>query len=205
MPFKTEQESFWHGEFGTEYIDRNKSQFIIASNLNFFSKILASTRNVSSIVEFGCNVGLNLIAFRQLKPDINLCGVEINPHAVSELKKWGGCQVIEDSILEMEISGKWDLSFTKGVLIHINPEYLSVVYKKLYDASRKYILVAEYYNPTPVAVKYRGHDDRLFKRDFAGEIMDQYLDLELVEYGFVYRNDPNFPQDDLTWFLLKKK
>ena len=24
------------------------------------------------------------------------------------------------------------------------------------------------------------------------------------DYGFVYRNDPLFPQDDLTWFLLEK-
>lgn len=38
--FKTEQEVFWAGEFGTEYIDRNKSEYLLASNLTFFSKSL---------------------------------------------------------------------------------------------------------------------------------------------------------------------
>jgi spore coat polysaccharide biosynthesis protein SpsF len=26
-----------------------------------------------------------------------------------------------------------------------------------------------------------------------------------VDYGFAYRRDPNFPQDDITWFLLEKR
>jgi len=25
-----------------------------------------------------------------------------------------------------------------------------------------------------------------------------------VDYGFLYKNDPIFPQDDITWFLMKK-
>jgi spore coat polysaccharide biosynthesis protein SpsF len=55
-----------------------------------------------------------------------------------------------------------------------------------------------------VALPYRGHDERLFKRDFAGEILDRFPDLRLVDYGFRYRRDPNFPQDDVTWFLMEK-
>lgn len=45
----------------------------------------------------------------------------------------------------------------------------------------------------------------LFKRDFAGEMLEKYQDLQLVDYGFVYHGDANFPQDDLTWFLLEKQ
>ena len=37
--YQTEQEKFWAGEFGTDYIDRNKGEKLLASNLNFiFSK-----------------------------------------------------------------------------------------------------------------------------------------------------------------------
>ena len=93
----------------------------------------------------------------------------------------------------------------KGVLIHINPEQLSEVYHKLYLASKKYILIAEYYNPTPVSIPYRGHENKLFKRDFAGEMLDKFQDLFLLDYGFVYHRDNLFPQDDINWFLLKKK
>ena len=98
-----------------------------------------------------------------------------------------------------------DLVLIKGVLIHIHPNELQNVYKLLYKASRKYICIAEYYNPSPVEVKYRGHEGKLFKRDFAGEIMEQFSDLELIDYGFVYHRDSNFPQDDTTWFLLEKR
>ncbi len=62
----------------------------------------------------------------------------------------------------------------------------------------------EYYNPSPVAITYRGHDDRLFKRDFCGDLLDKYKDLYLVDYGFCYRRDPVFQQDDMTWFLMRK-
>lgn len=62
----------------------------------------------------------------------------------------------------------------------------------------------EYYSPAPVEVRYRGHDKKLFKRDFAGELLDRYTDLRLVDYGFVYHRDPNFAGDDLTWFMMQK-
>jgi len=32
-----------------------------------------------------------------------------------------------------------------------------------------------------------------------------FVDLELVDYGFVYHRDPVFPQDDINWFLMKKQ
>ena len=35
--------------------------------------------------------------------------------------------------------------------------------------------------------------------------MKKYNDLDLVDYGFIYHRDKNFPQDDLNWFLLEKK
>ena len=92
----------------------------------------------------------------------------------------------------------------KGVLIHINPDQLNNVYEKVYNSSNKYILIAEYYSPEPVGVLYHGVEGRLFKRDFAGEMIDHYRDLKLIDYGFVYHRDNSFPQDDLNWFLLEK-
>jgi len=202
---KTKQEKFWKNEFGKDYIDRNKSELLLASNTSFFSKIVERTGPLSSVLELGCNVGMNLKALRRLLPDCRLSGVEINDAAAQQLRKWGEAEVILDSILEVDIQETFSITFTKGVLIHINPDYLSEVYKRLYDYSEKYILVAEYYNPTPVSIDYRGHDDRLFKRDFAGEMMERYSDLTLVDYGFLYRGDPTFPQDDISWFLMEKR
>ena len=63
----------------------------------------------------------------------------------------------------------------------------------------------EYYNHVPMEVPYKGHSGRLFKRDWAGDMMVRYSDLRLIDYGFVYRRDPNFPIDDVHWFLLEKE
>ncbi|MEL7687272.1 pseudaminic acid biosynthesis-associated methylase [Citromicrobium bathyomarinum] len=202
---KTEQEEFWAGNFGDDYSDRNVGDDWIATNAALFSKILDRTRDVGSVLEFGANIGLNLRSLRTLLPKADLAGIEINAHAAAKLREWGGAEVIEGSILDLDLDRRFDLTLIKGVLIHINPDRLADVYERLYNYSSRYICVAEYYNPAPVTIPYRGHEDRLFKRDFAGEIMDRYPDLTLVDYGFVYRRDPNFPQDDITWFLLEKR
>ncbi|MFV2092611.1 MAG: pseudaminic acid biosynthesis-associated methylase [Hyphomicrobiales bacterium] len=70
--------------------------------------------------------------------------------------------------------------------------------------SNRYLLIIEYYNPTPTEVSYRGNTERLYKRDFAGEILDRYPNLALTSYGFQYHRDTNFPADDSTWFLMEK-
>jgi len=149
---------------------------------------------------------MNLKALQLLYPGIELTAAEINPDAAAQLRELiGQDNVYEGSIFDYPVTAKVDLSMIKGVLIHINPDMLHTVYEKLYQASSRYLLVAEYYNPSPVAIPYRGHSDRLFKRDFAGELLDKYPDLVLVDYGFAYHRDPAFPQDDITWFLLEKR
>ena len=205
MGFKTEQENFWAGEFGKSYIDRNIGSEILASNLNFFSTALKQTDYISDCIEFGANIGMNLIALKLLFPKLELEAIELNEEATKILKKnIPEVTAHQGSIITTYLAKKFDLVLIKGVLIHINPDYLSTVYKNLYDCANKYILICEYYNRTPVSIDYRGHKDKLFKRDFCGEIMDQFNDLELVDYGFAYHRDKNFPQDDISWFLLKK-
>ena len=205
MTFKTEQEAFWAGDFGAEYIQRNQGDVLLASNLNFFIKALRNTRNVKTCIEFGANIGMNLKALKLMNPRIDSHAIEINAQAANYLRTViPPNQVYNTSILDFTPSRQWDLVLIKGVLIHINPEVLPQAYDKLFDACGCYLMVAEYYSPAPVAITYRGHSDRLFKRDFAGEIMDRHPQLQLVDYGFAYRRDPNFPQDDITWFLMKK-
>jgi pseudaminic acid biosynthesis-associated methylase len=204
--FKTDQEKFWAENFGTEYIERNQGDQLLASNLNFFSKAFSKAGKINSCLEFGANIGMNLRALKLLYPNIELRGIEINNHASEQLANLIGTRnVYNSSIFDFDLDVKSDISLIKGVLIHINPDMLQLVYQKLYEASSKYILIAEYYNPSPVTIKYRGHEDRLFKRDFAGEFMEKYPYTTLIDYGFSYRNDPVFPQDDITWFLIQKK
>lgn len=154
-------------------------------------------------MEFGANVGINILALKSLIPEAKFSALEINTKAVQKLKQISDLKVYHQSILEFKVDKKRDFVFTRGVLIHMNPDYLPKIYDILYKSSRKYICVAEYYNPSPITINYHGQTDVLFKRDFAGEMLEKFKNLKLVDYGFVYHRDNNFPQDDLTWFLME--
>jgi len=204
VTYSTPQEEFWAGQFGVDYIQRNQDPTYLAANLAFFARILQRASGVGAVLELGANVGMNLRALRSLLPAAALAGVEINPQAAAELRAWGQAAVHEGSILDFAAPEPVDLAFTKGVLIHINPDELPRVYDPLAAASRRYVVIAEYYNPSPTTIPYRGHQERLFKRDFAGEFLDRHPDFALVDYGFAYHRDPQFPQDDITWFLMER-
>jgi spore coat polysaccharide biosynthesis protein SpsF len=201
--FKTEQENFWAGSFGDEYNNRNSDQALIEGNFNFFSELFAKIDKVKFLIEFGANIGLNLIAIKKIVPDIDLAAIEINDQAVAALEKIDNLKIYHQSILDFKPERAYDCVLIKTVLIHINPEKLPQVYDLLYQSSKKYICLAEYYNPAPTVVEYRGNHNRLFKRDFAGEMLDKFPDLELIDYGFKYHRDKKY-YDDLNWFILKK-
>ena len=206
MTYKTEQEAFWAGEFGDAYIGRNNSAEQLAANVDFFAKALRQARRPLSCLEFGANIGMNLRALKLLHPAQEQFGIEINAEAARQLAEViPPGNVMRQSILDYAPARTHDLVLIKGVLIHLNPDVLPAVYDKLCQSTGRYLLVAEYYNPVPVAIPYRGHSNKLFKRDFAGEIMDRHPDIALVDYGFTYSRDPNFPQDDVNWFLMEKR
>lgn len=200
------QELFWAGQFGDDYIERNTEDRLLATNTALFARALSRTDRVQSVIELGANIGLNLSAINHLLPGAEMCAVEINEKAGAVLAaRLPHVSLACRSIFEFKPERTWDVAFTKGVLIHIDPDRLAEVYEVLHRCSARYILICEYYNPSPVEIPYRGHNNRLYKRDFAGEMLDRFADLRLLDYGFIYRRDLNFSQDDITWFLLEKR
>lgn len=204
--FKTEQETFWASNFGKEYIERNSlTPQIFASTLNHWSNMLQKMSAAPvSVLELGSNIGRNLYALDMLLPGTKLSAIEINPEAATRLRQWGKAEVFESSILEFTPQDHYDLVFTSGVLIHIAPENLQQVYELMYTASGRYICMAEYYSPHAEERPYRGHAGKMYRRDFAGEIMAKYPDLILRGYGCTYLKDPVFPLDDFKWFVMEK-
>ena len=197
---KISQEEFWMGSFGDEYVKRN----LTFSRVAQFSMILSKNNcKLQSILELGANVGNNLDSIKVIYSNVETTGIEINQKACKILRKKHQC--FNKSIVDFNTNKKFDLVFTYGVLIHINPKFLKKIYSKMYKFSSKYILLSEYYNPTPIEVLYRDNQDKLFKRDFAKELWTQYPSLELVDYGFFWKYDPIKPDDDWTWFLFKKQ
>lgn len=204
--FKTEQEKFWHGEFGSEYTERNTTDIYVNENTTFFKKIFGISGQPKSVLELGANSGVNLRGIHAVDKSIELGAVEINPDAVAALKQsLPQAKVHHGSLLEFSSADRWEFVFIKGVLIHISPEHLKDAYRALYTHSSRHIMICEYHNIVPLEMPYRGHAGKLFKRDFCGEMMDAYPDLKLVDYGFVYHRDNYYKSyDDVTWFLLEK-
>lgn len=202
---KTDQEKFWEGQFGDDYADRNAGATLVAAKTAMFAQALRRAHGIASVRELGANTGLNIRALQTLLPAARFQAIEINPKAYDELKRIPGIAAVCGSLFDPMDAEPVDLAFTAGMMIHLNPDRLPDAYARLYEASLRYVLISEYYSPSPVEIAYRGHAGKLFKRDFAGEMMTRYPDLRLIDYGFIYHLDPIFPGDDLNWFLLEKR
>ena len=200
----SDQAVFWRGEFGDSYIDRNDSPHMVAANTALFADALSRGGELpKTALELGANIGQNYLALKHLMPGLEFTGVEVNEAAFKRLQK-SGARAINSSIEDFESSDVFDLVFTKLVLIHLNPESLDRTYKKMGRLSSKFVFICEYFNPTPTQINYRGHNERLFKRDFCGEFLRVNPDFSLVAEGFASRRGV-FPQDDVTWSLMRRR
>ena len=198
---RTEQEAFWAGSFGDEYTERNR--IAPATRLPFFREILSLAPDVQSVCEIGANSGHNLAALQSLNPGMRMTGIELNPSAFARLAAVPGITAVQSSIQDFPSSQQFDLVFTCGVLIHLNPADLQKVYRKMAALAGRYVLINEYFNPTPFAIDYRGHSGKLFKRDFAGEFLDTVKGFEPVRWGFLWkRMEPAW--DNSNWTLVRR-
>lgn len=197
----SEQEAFWAGAFGDEYTERNR--LTPASRVPFFSEILSLAPGVQSVCEIGANAGHNAIALQSLIPSLRITAIELNSSAFATLSSIPGITAIHSSIQNYRSESRFDLVVTCGVLIHINPDDLPQVYRKMAALADMYVLINEYFNPTPLEIKYRGHSGKLFKRDFAGEFLDTTEGFEPVGWGFLWkRMEPAW--DNSNWTLLHR-
>jgi spore coat polysaccharide biosynthesis protein SpsF len=197
----TEQETFWAGEFGDAYTNRNVD--LAEQRVPFFKNLLRLTPDVESVCDLGANVGHNLIAILSIVPSVLATGVELNPFAFRQLSSIPGITAVHSAIQDYAPERRFDLVFTCGVLIHVNPHDLPEVYRKMAVIADKYVLINEYFNPTPTEIVYRGHSAKLFKRDFAGEFLDSTEGFEPVRWGFLWkRMEPAW--DNCNWTLLRR-
>lgn len=177
--------NIWEGEFGKEYSMRN---YMNRAKLreSFWSELLKYAPKARSVIEIGCNVGMNLQALYKVNPSLKIYGLEPNNYAFQESKKIakGRWSVFNGDVFNNSINKKVDLVFTCTVLIHIHPNDVKDVLKKIYDLSNNYILAMEYYWPWPLIkeVQYRGLKNALWKRDF-GALWLKYFKLEVIEVG----------------------
>lgn len=202
-----EQQNFWNNQYAEEYRNKNNSlAYDDELGLEGWIKMLNKTNNIDNLLECGCNIGRNINLLNKALPNSKKSIIEISSEAFNianntyEIDKSFNGSII-DSNFENE---SFDLVFSSGVLIHIHPKDLLANMKKMFDYSKKYVLIAEYFNRTPTMIEYQGQKDKLFKCDF-GKTFIENFDVKLVDYGFLWGHIyDNGGWDDFTWWLFEK-
>ena len=209
----TDQMQQWSSEFGKEYTERNphtievmdglyKKQFGL-SRTELNSTFLDNFDRSIKILEVGSNVGAQLHGLQSIGFE-NLYGIEIQPYAVEVSKQnTKNINLIQGSALDIPFKDSYfDLVFTSGVLIHINPDDLNIVMGEIYRCTSENIWGFEYYADKYTEIPYRGRGNLLWKAPFAKLYLDEFRDLELVkEKRIKYLDNDNVD----SMFLIKKR
>ncbi|MEK7642691.1 MAG: pseudaminic acid biosynthesis-associated methylase [Patescibacteria group bacterium] len=212
MKTTTKQKQFWISQFGSAYLKRNPLTVAeLDKNYKMKFNVLRTTMNKEflgklpkdiKILEVGANWGLQLMTLQKLGFK-NLYGIEVNPFAIEYAHKHTkGIYIIEGDALELPFKdGYFDLVFTSGVLIHIDPKNVPQAMKEIYRVSKKYIWGTEYHSDEYTHTPYRGRNNVQWKTNFPKIYMDLFPDLKLVkEKRYKYLQNENID----TMFLLQK-
>jgi hypothetical protein len=100
--YETEQDKFWAGEFGDAYIERNRGSELLAAKLALLAKILSSAGAVSSLIELGANVGLNLVAPHKAPAHCRTGGGRNQSPSRGELRRFEWLKTCENSVLAFQ-------------------------------------------------------------------------------------------------------
>jgi N-acylneuraminate cytidylyltransferase len=204
--FNSEQERFWATTYAKSYIAKN-SDFDHRLGAQAWARMLQPIRGkIGSFLECGCNIGRNIEQLKLVLPDARPSVIEISKPAFEFVTaKHPVERAFNGAILDSGFEdSSFDLVFTMGVLIHIDPDQLVEHMAKMVAYSSRYILIGEYFNRTPMTVEYQGEKDKLFKRDF-GKLFIENFDVKLLDYGFLWGHlydSAGF--DDITWWLFEK-
>jgi pseudaminic acid biosynthesis-associated methylase len=209
----TKQMEKWSGDFGKEYTDRNafsleeldtlyKSKYgVTRTELN--QRFLEGMDRSIRVLEVGSNVGNQLLCLQSMG-FVNLYGIELQSYAVALSKaRTKRINIIEGSAFDIPYKdGYFDLVFTSGVLIHINPSDIVWALREILRCTREYIWGFEYYADEHTEITYRGHKELLWKADYAKLYLAQFEDLKIVkEERLKYLTSDNV---DAMFFLRKK-
>jgi len=204
----TQQLDKWAGDFGDAYSARCRAtEDAITERKRAWQRILRHVESVDSVLEVGCNVGINLHALADLLPDAYLEGVEPNERAAAIAN-----DALPDSLIrggesvftmpDLYSDGLFQMVFTTGVLIHVAPDDLLTACTNIVNASQRYVYCQEYFSQHPREITYRGKRDMLWARDFGSFYMDNFPQLRCVTSGFFWKRTTGL--DDVTYWLFEK-
>lgn len=214
---RTKQLTAWQGKFGIDYVYRNSqtlketeevfSRDFGTSASEMFGEALRELR-IKNVLEVGCNIGNKLGILKNIGFN-DLTGVEPLNLAISEGKKrYPFINFKQGTVFNLPFEdSSFDLVFTSGVLIHIDPKNLFKAMNEICRVAGKWILGFEYYSDKPQRVVYRGRGELLWKRDFASEYLKSIKGLKILYEKLFKHNSEVVGNNDLESqiFVLQKE
>lgn len=201
VPEPERLEKLWRGQFGDNYVDRNRAA---GEKRAGFWKALLAEYPVSDVLEVGCNMGANLRWIASCVEPRHVYGVDVNLKALAELKDTlpavNGIYSVARNLPFRD--GYFDLVFTVGVLIHQPESALPLVMNEIVRCSRRYVLCAEYCAESVQEIHYHGQSGALFKRDYGRIYEELFPELDLLKQGHLDK-DQGF--DDVTYWLFRER
>jgi pseudaminic acid biosynthesis-associated methylase len=200
-----QEERYWANN--SHYVTRN-STFDHVLGVRAWKQILQPIqREIKSVLDCGANIGRNIgfLKDSSLLPEAEFAAIDLNKAALDVLAtKFPDAKLYNSSLLNIDLEAKFDLVFTSGVLIHINPENLARVFDNLMTFSNRYLILIEYFNRTPVEIPYHGQSGLLWKRDFGKDFLE-YSNWKVVSYGFLWGQEfDNCGFDDCNYWVFER-
>ena len=206
-----EQSKMWIGDFGKEYTNKNnfnleeydnKHKEWFGYSRSFLNQeFLGDLDRGMRILEVGCNVGIQC-EFLQRMGFSNLYGIDVQSYALEIGKRIRkGINFIKGDILDIPFKDNYfDLIFTSGVLMGVNPDDIQKALKEIVRCSKRYIFGFEYYSDHYIFISYdRWKEKILWKANFIKLYQEEYSGLKLLKEKYLKYKDR-----DPYFFLLQK-
>ena len=168
----------WAGGFGDDYTERNQVDWW--KRVPFWERVWDRT-HFRSAFENGCNAGWNMSAIQVAAAPfmVTLAANDVNPRACGQARA-AGLEAFHEEDVAL-CYDKFELVFTAGVLIHIEPELLEAKMKALIAKSYRWVLAIEYADVVERQIEYRGHIDKCWARPY-GDLYEA-LGVNLIDHG----------------------
>ena len=212
MTVMTHQMVEWTESFGKEYTDRNHQTVEQMEDLyrlrygvsrtEMNQQFIGALDRSARILEVGTNIGNQLLCLQRMGFS-NLYGVELQWYAVEAAKRrTERIHIVQGTAFDIPFKdGFFDLVYTSGVLIHIAPADIERALQEIYRCSSQYLWGLEYFAEEYTAVRYREHDDLLWKTNFCALYQATFPALRIVKDSRYHYRDADLTD---SMFLLRK-
>jgi SAM-dependent methyltransferase len=203
------QQDFWSGVFGDEYngfADHVRWEMSTGMKLTpLMADCLSVATTDMSVMDYGCGDGLMLTILKNLNFK-HVSGVDINAKQIEKCReKYKEFDFTCSSVEDFEPK-KHDISLHSGLLIHMNPNALDDVMRKIYENTNKFIIGKELSTPLPEDIGDRSRDPmwhgKIFTRRWMKKWKQLYPDLHVIKHKLI--NSRQSGQLETEVFVLQK-